>query len=86
MKVKVVDYSAAWPVLYQQEAARIRAILADNFVAIYHIGSTAVERLAAKPIIDIMPVVKKIHLVDACNPVSYTHLDVYKRQTIRYYP
>ena len=68
MKVKVVDYSAAWPVLYQQEAARIRAILADNFVAIYHIGSTAVEGLAAKPIIDIMTVVKKIHLVDACNP------------------
>lgn len=67
MKVEVVDYSPAWPVFYQQEAARIRFILADNLVAIYHIGSTAVEGLEAKPIIDIMPVVKRLDFVDACN-------------------
>ena len=32
-----------------------------------HIGSTAVEGLMAKPIIDIMPVVKNIVLVDNYN-------------------
>lgn len=34
---------------------------------IYHIGSTAVKGLSAKPIIDIMPVVTNIYLIDKHN-------------------
>ena len=40
-----------------QEAVKIKNILGDNYIAIYHIDSTAVPNLKAKPIIDIMPIV-----------------------------
>ncbi len=52
--ITVVDYNPLWPKKYEEEALLIKDILADNCVAIYHIGSTSVEGLAAKPIIDIM--------------------------------
>ncbi len=67
MKIKVVDYNPAWKDLYCAEAQNISAILGDDLLAIYHIGSTAVEGLAAKPIIDIMPVVREITAVDRFN-------------------
>ena len=53
--VLVVDYDPTWPLKFRQEAQKIRAILKDNCAAIYHIGSTSVPGLAAKPVIDIMP-------------------------------
>ncbi len=65
--VVVTPYRAQWPLLYQQEAETLRAVLADNLVAIHHIGSTAVPGLCAKPIIDIMPVVYRIDAVDSYN-------------------
>lgn len=38
--------------------------MGDNCKAVHHIGSTAVYGLAAKPIIDIMPVVYNLEAVD----------------------
>jgi GrpB-like predicted nucleotidyltransferase (UPF0157 family) len=38
-------------------------------VAIHHVGSTAIPRLAAKPIIDMLPEVSDISKVDALNPL-----------------
>lgn len=67
MKVEVMDYNPDWPFLYIQEAKKIEEILGKELIAIYHIGSTAVEGLKAKPIIDIMPVVKNIENVDSFN-------------------
>lgn len=62
--VLVVDYDPTWPLKFRQEAQKIRAILKDNCAAIYHIGSTSVPGLAAKPVIDIMPVVYSLEKVD----------------------
>lgn len=67
MEVRVVEANLRWPDLFQEEAEKISDILGDELVAIHHIGSTAIENLAAKPIIDIMPVVKDIGRVDALN-------------------
>ena len=50
----IADYDPAWPVAYQQQAARIRAALGGQALLIEHIGSTSVPGLAAKPIIDIL--------------------------------
>ena len=61
----VVDYDPLWPLLFRKEADAISRILGDNLVLIHHIGSTSVPFLAAKPIIDIMPVVKDLSGVDA---------------------
>ena len=63
--VTVSDYRAEWPRLYEEERARIAAILQDNGLSIYHIGSTSVPGLAAKPIIDILAVVRSLEAVDA---------------------
>ncbi|TGX82082.1 hypothetical protein E5358_08465 [Palleniella muris] len=49
--ITVTDYNPAWPDLFEEEAKRIRKILSNNCKALYHIGSTAVPGLAAKPIL-----------------------------------
>lgn len=64
--VTVVGYDARWPEMFAAEAAEIAKILGNNCVAVHHIGSTAVEGLAAKPVIDIMPVVKDLQKADGC--------------------
>ena len=66
-KIVVVDYHPEWAEAFEREAARIAEVLGENMVAIHHIGSTSVPGLCAKPIIDIMPVVRDIGAVDECN-------------------
>jgi GrpB-like predicted nucleotidyltransferase (UPF0157 family) len=55
--IVLADYDPNWPVLYEREQRRIRAILGDRVVRIDHVGSTSVPGLAAKPVIDILLVV-----------------------------
>lgn len=52
-----------WPALFASEAQRIAARLPAE-IAIEHIGSTAVEGLLAKPIVDLMLGVEPHHRVD----------------------
>jgi GrpB-like predicted nucleotidyltransferase (UPF0157 family)/8-oxo-dGTP pyrophosphatase MutT (NUDIX family) len=66
-QVEVVPYAPAWPRLYQAEAASLAALLGEELVEIHHIGSTSVPGLAAKPIVDILPVVREIGRIDALN-------------------
>lgn len=66
--IEVVDYRPEWEKMFQEEEKKIRKILGKNCIAVYHIGSTSVKGLPAKPIIDIMPVVKDISLVDSHDP------------------
>jgi GrpB-like predicted nucleotidyltransferase (UPF0157 family)/GNAT superfamily N-acetyltransferase len=63
-KVEVVPYNPAWPHLFESEALLIQQALGANCLELHHIGSTSVPDLAAKPIIDIIPVVQDIKLVD----------------------
>ncbi len=49
------------------EATKLNHIFGNELVAIHHFGSTSVPGLKAKPIIDIMPVVKDINNVDKYN-------------------
>lgn len=67
--VTVTAYDPRWPQLYEREAAAISAALGGALSAIHHIGSTAVPGLAAKPIIDIMPVVHSLSGADAARGV-----------------
>lgn len=61
----VRDYDPLWIEKYREESSLVEDILAENCVAIYHIGSTSVPGLAAKPIIDIMAVVRSLAEVDS---------------------
>lgn len=63
-KIEVVPYNPAWPQTFEEEAARIKQALGENCIAVHHIGSTAVPGLAAKPVIDMIPVVLDIMKVD----------------------
>ncbi|MGE7623508.1 GrpB family protein [Viridibacillus sp. NPDC096237] len=55
-KVEVVKYQQEWVALFDNEQKIIRDIFRDKIHDIFHIGSTSVENLPAKPVIDIMPV------------------------------
>jgi GrpB-like predicted nucleotidyltransferase (UPF0157 family) len=58
------DYSPEWPSEFKQEAERLQALLGDELVTVHHIGSTSVPGLAAKPIIDLLPLVRNIAHID----------------------
>ncbi|MBM7584431.1 GrpB-like predicted nucleotidyltransferase (UPF0157 family) [Bacillus pakistanensis] len=53
-KVEVLSYQTEWKVRYQNEKKKIRNLLKNVPITTHHIGSTSVEGLAAKPIIDIL--------------------------------
>lgn len=66
-QISVTEYDPQWEGMFKSEAKDIRGILGKNCVGVYHIGSTAVKGLKAKPTVDIMAVVKDISLVDPLN-------------------
>ncbi len=63
-KVEVVPHDPRWRDAFEAEAKRIVAALGENVVDIYHIGSTAIPNIYAKPIIDLLVEVKNITEVD----------------------
>lgn len=56
--ITLVEYDPSWPDLFEREANRIRSVLGGAALQIEHVGSTSVPGLCAKPIIDILLVVK----------------------------
>ena len=62
--IVVTNYNPLWPKEFEKEARWIKDIIAGNDISIYHIGSTSVPGLAAKPIIDIMAVVRSLEKVE----------------------
>lgn len=62
--IEVVPYRLQWPEMFSSEAELIKQALGKNCIAIHHIGSTSVPGLSAKPIIDMLPVVRNIREVD----------------------
>ena len=63
--ISVLDYDTEWIPNYRQERERLSRILQDNCLALYHIGSTSVPGLAARPVIDILGVVRSLEKADA---------------------
>lgn len=59
-KVQIVPHHAEWKTAFQREAILLRSVFADAILNIEHIGSTAIEGMAAKPIIDLMCVVSSL--------------------------
>ncbi len=88
-RVELTKPNSAWPQLFTDAANEIKAILKDNCVDIHHIGSTAIPNIYAKPIIDMLPVVKDIRSIDALNPkfeaLGYSCMGEYGIPGRRYY-
>ncbi len=67
MSVVVTEYDPDWPARFEAEAEGLARVFGPQAIGIMHIGSTSVPGLAAKPVIDIMPVVRDITAVDSLN-------------------
>ncbi|HEX4197818.1 MAG TPA: GrpB family protein [Caulobacteraceae bacterium] len=52
--IHLADYDPTWPLIYDIEAAKIRAGLGDGAIVLEHVGSTSIPGLCAKPLIDIL--------------------------------
>jgi len=63
ISVRLAAYDPEWPRLATVHAERLR-VLGRILVTVHHIGSTSVPGLAAKPIIDLMPLVTDLSALD----------------------
>ncbi len=66
-KVEVVPHDPNWLNLFEIESKQIASALGENVIKIHHIGSTSIETIYAKPIIDILVEVSSIFKVDENN-------------------
>ncbi|MBN7770027.1 GrpB family protein [Marinobacter daepoensis] len=64
-EVAIFPYDKGWPLLFEEERDRLLHLFPGSFLAIEHIGSTAVPGLSAKPIIDILAGVDAMPRADA---------------------
>jgi GrpB-like predicted nucleotidyltransferase (UPF0157 family) len=53
-KVEVVPFGEQWATMFAEEAEKLKRVFGKECLRIYHIGSTAIPGMSAKPIIDIM--------------------------------
>jgi GrpB-like predicted nucleotidyltransferase (UPF0157 family) len=78
-EVELVNYDPRWPVLFEEEAKRLRAALDPSLIlGLEHFGSTAVPDLSAKPIIDILIAVRSLRdaqasFVEALRSLDYVY-------------
>ncbi len=56
--IVVLPYNPDWPKIFEAESQKIKNVLGDNCIAVHHVGSTSVPGLSAKPVIDMILVIK----------------------------
>ena len=75
-EVEIVNYDPRWPILFDEEAKRLRATLDPSLITgLEHFGSTAVPGLSAKPIIDILIAVRSLADAQASFVEALQNLD-----------
>jgi GrpB-like predicted nucleotidyltransferase (UPF0157 family) len=83
--VEVVAYDPSWPILYETERKKILRAT-SHFLEFEHIGSTAVPKQRAKPVIDMMAAVKDLNnlgdLVETLNTLDYHVLETDMKQRL----
>lgn len=55
--VELEPHDSAWHDAYEREVERLRDLAGDRVLEFQHVGSTAVEGLPAKPVVDLLAVV-----------------------------
>lgn len=58
--VELSDYNPEWKKEYLKEEKLLKKVLKDYIIHIEHVGSTSIEGLKAKPVIDIIIVIKSL--------------------------
>ncbi|MGI2326645.1 GrpB family protein [Planococcus sp. YIM B11945] len=67
MKVRLTEFDPNWARMFEEETRILRRIFGDEIVAFEHFGSTSVPGMKAKPVIDMMCLVKDIGKIDVFN-------------------
>lgn len=62
--VHVVNHDPDWKMKFQVEADRIAEAIGKTAVRVHHIGSTAIPKIKAKPVIDILLEVASLDALD----------------------
>ena len=90
-KVIVVPYDKAWKSAFEEIKKEIESVIGDLIIGIEHVGSTSVEGLSAKPIIDIDVVIKDYSVfatvVQKLETIGYIHegdLGIKDREAFKY--
>jgi GrpB-like predicted nucleotidyltransferase (UPF0157 family) len=88
-KVIVVPYDPDWQSEFETESKHILHALGDNAASIHHIGSTAIPKMSAKPIIDILLEVYDLDRLDrqtsAIEELAYDAMGEYGIPRRRYF-
>ncbi|MBI2707083.1 MAG: GrpB family protein [Proteobacteria bacterium] len=63
-KIEMVPYTSQWEALFNKEAEDLRQVFGDTLLTIHHIGSTSIPGIVAKPVVDMLPVVRDLCEVD----------------------
>jgi GrpB-like predicted nucleotidyltransferase (UPF0157 family) len=67
MKVRLSYFSEEWSRMFDDEVAVLNKIFGDKIIKFEHFGSTSVPGMKAKPVVDMMCIVKNIEDVDSFN-------------------
>ncbi len=67
LKIRLSKYDENWVQMFNAEALILRGIFGDEIIKFEHFGSTAVPGMKAKPVIDMMCLVKDIKKIDSFN-------------------
>jgi GrpB-like predicted nucleotidyltransferase (UPF0157 family) len=67
LKVRLTEYEENWVRMFEGEAQLLRDVFGDEIIKFKHFGSTSVPGLKAKPVIDMMCLVKDIQKIDTFN-------------------
>ncbi|MBR4889607.1 MAG: GrpB family protein [Clostridia bacterium] len=90
-KVIVLPYDKAWKTAFEAIKAEIESALGELCLRVEHVGSTSVEGLSAKPIIDLDVVIRDYSVFDAVvqemAAIGYIHegdLGIQEREAFKY--
>lgn len=75
--VELEEYNSNWKEEYKREEKLLKEVLGNKIIEIHHIGSTSIEGLKAKPIIDILVVINSLDEINTIEellkPYDYTN-------------
>jgi GrpB-like predicted nucleotidyltransferase (UPF0157 family) len=63
--IVLVPHNEAWAAAFEAESSAILRLMADLPIQLHHIGSTAIPGIVAKPVIDMLGVVRSVGELDA---------------------
>ncbi len=88
IRVELLDHDPTWRDSAAAEARALLAAMGPCLLTVHHVGSTAIPGIHAKPILDLIPVARRLSDLDACRArfeaLGYEWWDEYGLSERRY--